>query len=286
MVTTRRIIVCSIIASAVTSVIATAQPTFSSRVEGVRVDALVTRNGKPVTGLRAEDFELLDNGVRQEINAISIGNMPISVVLAFDASQSVRGERLEGLRQASDVLLARLTPEDQVALVTFNETVTLRSPLTTDRSRVRGALSDVEAGGDTALVDGTFVAIGMGEADAGRSLLVVFSDGIDTSSWMSPEAARGAARGADAVIYAVSSGTATRRFLGDLTELTGGTLLTEPRSDRLAAAFGTILDEFRQRYVLTYSPRGVTRDGWHRISIRARGPQLKVTARPGYLAGQ
>jgi Ca-activated chloride channel family protein len=281
----RRLLASLALVSVPASLLVALQPTFSARVEGVRIDVLVTQNGKPVRGLTAADFELLDNGVPQRIEAVGTGQAPICLVLAFDLSESVKGRRLEDLRQASDMLIARLAPEDQAALVTFNHAVTLRSALTSDHSRVRLALARAEAAGQTALVDGTFAAIGVGESDAGRSLLVVFSDGIDTSSWLPPAAVLGSARRADIVIYAVSSGTATRRLLGELTELTGGQLLTEPRSDRLAATFGAILDEFRQRYVLTYSPQGVDRDGWHRLEVRVKGRPLKVQARPGYLAG-
>ena len=161
----------------------------------------------------------------------------------------------------------------------------LRSPLTADHVEVNEAMLAAEAEGGTALVDGTFAAMSVGDADAGRSLVVVFSDGIDTSSWLRKSEVLDRARRLDAVLYAVSSGADSHRFLGELTDLTGGQLFTEPKSDRLAGRFSAILDEFRQRYLLTYTPQGVGRDGWHRIEVRVKGRRAKVQARPGYFAG-
>ena len=72
-------------------------PTFSSRVEAVRVDVLVTDGGKPVRGLRAADFEVLDNGVRQTVDFVSAEQLPLNVVFTFDLSGSIVGERLANL---------------------------------------------------------------------------------------------------------------------------------------------------------------------------------------------
>ena len=278
-------LVATALALATTSVAGVRQPTFSARVEGVRVDVLVTENGRPLRGLTRDDFDLMDNGVRQQVDALSTGEAPISVVLAFDLSQSVRGELLEHLRDAASLLLGKLAPQDQAALVTFNDMVVLRSPLTADHTEVSDAMRAAEAEGHTVLVDGTFAAMTVGDADAGRSLVVVFSDGIDTSSWLRASEVLDRARHLDAVLYAVSSGNGSRRFLGELTDLTGGQFFTEPQSDRLAGRFSAILDEFRQRYLLTYMPQGVARSGWHRIEVRVKGRRARVQARTGYLAG-
>jgi VWFA-related protein len=258
-------------------------PVYSSRVEGIRVDVLVTEGGRPVRGLRAQDFELLDNGVPQQVEVVSADDAPITVVMSLDVSESVRGTRLAGLREAGNALIDRLGTTDRVALVTFSDAVTLDAPLTASHDEVRAALGQADGGGGTALVDGAFAAIGLGGPDAGRSLLVVFSDGIDTSSWLAPAETLEAAREGNFVIYAVSSGAAPRAFLRDLTGATGGQLFTEPRRERLAESFTAILDEFRQRYLLTYTPRGVSRDGWHRLDVKVNRRGTKVQARPGYV---
>jgi Ca-activated chloride channel family protein len=272
------------IALTVAGTVALAQPTFSRRVEGVRVDVLVSENGRPLGGLTRDDFELFDNGVRQRIEAIRTGDAAIGLILAFDLSASVHGQQLDDLRAAANVLLAKLVAEDRVALITFNHAVALRSPLTADHTDVRAAMQTAEADGNTALVDGAFTAMTIAEAEVGRSLIVVFSDGVDTSSWLRPPAVLERARRLNAVVYAVSSGPPSP-FLRELTDLTGGQLFNEPRSDRLTTRFGAILDEFRQRYLLTYTPQGVEHAGWHRLEVRVKHRRARVQARPGYLAG-
>lgn len=264
------------------------KPTFSARVEVVRIDVLVTENNQPIRGLRASDFEVLDNGVPQRVDFASFEQLPLRVVLAFDMSSSVAGERLAHLRSAGDALLNALTKEDQAALVTFSQVVALGSALTSDLGLVRGALRRVEADGDTALVDGTYAAMVIGESDVGRGLLIVFSDGIDTSSWLTPDAVLETAKRSDVVAYCVAvarSRASSDTFLRDLSVFTGGSLIERESTSNLEALFLRVLDEFRQRYLVGYSPRGVSRDGWHRIEVRVKGRRATVKARPGYIAG-
>jgi VWFA-related protein len=124
----------------------------------------------------------------------------------------------------------------------------------------------------------------MGEADVGRALLLVFSDGFDTASWLTSEAVLDAARRSEVVAYTVAVGVANRPpFLRDLSRLTGGTLLQIESTKDLAAAFVGILNEFRQRYLVSYSPRGVAKEGWHRIEVRVDRKGAAVKARAGYM---
>ncbi len=263
------------------------QPTFSSRVEVVRVDVLVTEGGRPVTGLRAADFEVLDNGVPQKVDLVGVERLPLDLVLAFDISGSVAGARLGQLRSASEVLLDELKDGDRVALVTFNHVVRLRTALTPVRDGVRAALEQVKAGGGTALYDGSYLALMTAEPSAARRLQIVFSDGLDTSSWLSADAVVQAARRAGLVAYAVSVAEAGKSpaFLRDLSDLTGGRLIEVESTWNLSSVFVDVLEEFRQRYLVTYSPQGVATQGWHRLDVRVRGRKATVKARPGYLTG-
>src|SRR6185295_1540417 len=165
---------------------------FSAKVEAVRVDALVTErdNGPAIVGLGPPDFEVYDNGVRQQVDLVSFDEVPLNVILTLDMSDSVAGERLDHLRGA----------------------------------------------GDTALIDGTYAAITLGESDAGRALVIVFSDGVDTSSWLSAEAVLDAAKRSEAVVYAVSTRSRLKpEFLRDVTSLTGGRLFEIERTSALGA---------------------------------------------------
>ena len=148
-----------------------AQATFSSRVDMVRVDVLVTDNGKPVLGLTPADFEILDNGVAQQVELVSFDQVPLNVVLVFDMSDSVEGERRDKLFEGAGALLGGLKPDDQSALVTFSHVVDRGAKLTKDVAAVRAALERAEAIGETALVDGAFAGMLVGESDVGRGLL-------------------------------------------------------------------------------------------------------------------
>ena len=262
-------------------------PTFSSRVEAVRVDVLVTEDGKPVRGLRAADFEILDNGVRQTVDIVSSEELPLNVVFTFDLSGSIVGERLGNLRDGSHAVISGLKKGDQAALVNFNHAVLIGPGLTGDTGLVKAAIDRAEPTGNTSLVDASFAGMMLAESAVGRGLVIVFSDGLDTSSWLRPKAVLDAAKRSDAVVYAVSAGLARRsEFLGDLTEQTGGRLFKIESTRGLSAVFLEVLDEFRQRYLVSYSPAGVSQEGWHELTVRVKGRNLTVRARPGYLAGR
>ncbi len=262
------------------------KPTFSAKVEAVRVDVLVTENGRPVRGLGREDFEIRDNGVPQDVALITSEQIPLNVVLALDASDSVTGERLDHLRAASHALIGSLQTSDRAALLTFNHVLSLGSPLTADFDELRQAIGRIRTSGSTALFDATYTGIVLGESDVGRSLSIVFTDGVDTASFLRREAVVDVAKRTDVVVYAAVVATAGRpKFLNDIVEQTGGTLIEIESTKHLPNIFLRVLEEFRQRYLLSYSPRGVAKGGWHQIEVRVKGRRLQIKARRGYLAG-
>jgi VWFA-related protein len=263
------------------------KPVFSARVDAVRVDMLVTAGGRPVTGLRSQDFELWDNGVKQRIDLLTVERLPLHVTLAFDTSGSVAGDRLAHLRSAAESVIQALRPDDSLRLLTFGSAVDLRLD-GTDRGGMALALIDrVASSGDTALVDASYAAMVLSESDAetGRPLTIIFSDGADTASFLSADDVIAAARGLDSVVYAAGAGESGRSvFFRDLCEQTGGRVLAIESTQQLAAAMLDVLDEFRQRYVLTYSPAGVPGGGWHRLEVRVNRLGANVRARQGYFA--
>ncbi len=266
--------------------VGTQTPTFSSKVEAVRVDVLVAEGGQPVRGLGAGDFEVLDNGVLQSVDLVSFEQLPLNVVLTFDLSRSVAGGRLDHLRDASHAMLDGLRKDDQAALVVFNSAVSVGRGLTGDMRLVKSSIDWLEPTGSTSLVDATFAGMMLAESDVGRSLVMVFSDGRDTASWLEPKAVLKVAQQSDAVVYAVSAGQrAADAFLRNVTEQTGGRVFEVGSTASLSTVFQQVLDEFRQRYLLSYSPRGVSAEGWHQIAVRVKNRNATVRARPGYLAG-
>lgn len=263
------------------------QATFSSRAFVVRVDVLATEKGIPVPGLTAADFELLDNGVPQAIDIVDTQELPVNAVLALDTSGSTTGGRLRDLISAADALLSDLKPAEPASITTFSHMVAPRVPLTTDRDAVRAVLEHVEAEGNTAALDGTYVAMMSAQSVEGRPLVVVFTDGIDTASWMRPGDMLGAARRASAVVYAVATGDARRwPLLKELTDATGGRTIALESTRDLHTEFRRILTEFRSRYVLAFTPSGVADTGYHQLSVRSKRKGVAVKARAGYIAGR
>jgi Ca-activated chloride channel homolog len=259
------------------------QATFSSRAFVVRVDVLATEKGIPVSGLTAADFELLDNDVPQSIDVVDTQEVPVNAVLALDTSASTAGKRLQELIGAADALLDDLRPAEPAAITTFSHMVAPRVPLTTDRGAVRDVLRLVEPNGNTAAMDGAYVAMMSAEAVDGRPLVVVFTDGVDTASWLRPADLLDAAKRASAVVYAVATGDARRwPLLKDLSDATGGRMISLESTRDLRGEFRKILTEFRSRYLLAFTPRGVSEKGFHRLTVRSKRRGVEIKARAGY----
>jgi len=263
------------------------QPVFRMSTALVRVDVLVTDGGRRVAGLTAQDFELEDNGVRQEIQLAATAE-GVNVVLVLDTSRSVAGRRLADLKRATHSLLTTLGRGDTASLLTFNEQISLRLDAERDAAHVERAMERVNTGGRTALYDALYCGLSLVAQDTGRSLIVLFSDGGDTASFLSRDAVMASVQRSKATIYVVGVKNIERVREGPLRVIAddgGGNLLWAEDDSHLPSAFASVFDEFRSRYLLAYLPTDVKRDdGWHRITVRLKGKPGKVKARPGYFA--
>jgi len=270
--------------------VARQRATFSARRESVRVDALVTDRGRIVRDLRAADFEIRDEGVPQTLDVVSFEQLPVHVLLALDLSYSVSGERLNDLRAAGHALLDALAAGDRASILTFDYAVSRRSAPTSDLGRLHAVLEAVQPKGidgvrGTALVDAVYAALVAEESAGERSLALVFSDGVDTGSWLTPARAIDVARRTNVVVYGVSvRAPGGAAFLDDISDITGGTMVEVESTRNLRAVFIRALEEFRGRYLLSYSPQGVATRGWHRLEVRVKGRRATVRSRPGYMA--
>lgn len=273
---------------------------FTSRAVGVRVDVLVTNGGQLVRGLTARDFDVRDEGVPQTVSQVELEQIPLNLILVFDTSGSVAGGRMRALLEAGKALLDGLRDQDRVALVSFSTRVRLLTPLTSNRQQIRAAFDTLEAHDATSLRDAAFAGLALRESDPGRTLLLIFSDGDDTSSWLTTPKVIETAKRTDAVVYAVvvpfqrafwtpqgatiDTVKKAGKFLETLTEETGGRILFASSNSDLRATFTKTLAEFHDRYVLSYTPTGVSATGWHRLEVKLKGKSGKVTARRGYSA--
>lgn len=280
-------------------------PVFRTRADIVRVDVLATLGGRPIDNLRSEDFELFDNGVAQQAQLASIDDLEIDVVLAVDVSASVRGGLLGTLRDAAGALVSTLRPGDRAAVVTFSNAVVIRTGLSTDHTAMLRALEQVDARGSTSLIDAAYTGLAVTNGNERPTLLLLFSDGFDTSSWLAPRPVVNLARRTSVVVDAIvvanrrlrterrrteaeaaaqpaAADEDVGRFLVDLTDATGGRLLEGAGGSRLAVTFVDALKAFRTRYQLTYTPTGVDQPGYHAIDVRVKKNGATVRARPGY----
>jgi VWFA-related protein len=260
------------------------QPTFSSRLDAVRVDVLVTDNGRPVQGLMPGDFVVLDNGTPQTVDLAIYETLPINMVLALDHSKSVTGERLAQLQDAARTVLRGLEPRDQAALVTFSHRVTLQQGLTHEAGLVVAAVGAARPGGQTSLFDAVYAGLLAGVTDPARNLVLVFSDGVDTASFLSAAQVLETAKRSDVVVYALAPRDAgSAPFLRNLADQTGGSAFEVDSLQQLSSRFVAVLEEFRHRYLLSYSPKGVQPGGWHKLEVRVKNRRGAVRARPGYI---
>jgi Ca-activated chloride channel homolog len=280
-----------------------AQPRFRAGTAAVRVDVLVTHRNQPVTGLTAGDFDLRDNGVLQRITDVSREALPLNLICVLDVSGSVEGAPLAHLKDGMLAVVDALGDRDRAALVTFTERLQLHTSLTSDRQRLRELVAGVHARGATAVIDAAFAGLALREADDGRTLMLLFSDGRDTASWFSARAVLDAARRTDVVVYPVTleirlAGPAVKfigsdelgwirggeRLLEAFADETGGRVVHADNERGLRSTFTGVLAEFRQRYVLSYTPAGVSDESWHTIDVRLKGRSGQVKARRGYFA--
>lgn len=277
---------------------------FEVGVEGVHVDVFVTDGRRPVAGLTADDFELRDDGVRRRVEVVAAELLPLSTFLVLDASGSVAGEKLAKLQTAATALVRGLRPEDEAALLLFDEEVSLRVAPTVDRARLERALRGIRPRGATALLDALYAGV-MLASDRARSLMVLFTDGEDNLSWLGAEQLKRVLLESNVLLQAVGMVPAPppsyraspfnpgeppaeaphARTLRDLAEATGGRFWPAAEPDQLATAFQEILEAMKTRYILRFEPEGARREGLHQLEVRLTRRKGTVHARKTYFVG-
>ena len=260
---------------------------FTVSTSGVRLDVLALNGKTPHIGLTRDDFEVRDNGVRQQLDSVTTTDAA-HVVVVLDVSGSVQGEPLRRLTTAANALLARLTPKDRLTLVGFSHHLRL---LTAANGAIQTDL--LPLGGTTALHDAVFASVLLAGDDPRPGLMILLTDGFDSVSWLTASQSLEMALRADVVIYPVVTGyqdlrasqyegvQRARRSLEALATETGGRVFPVTAQGPIEAFLG-ILDEYRHRYVVTYAPTGVERRGWHRVDVRLLRVRGTVHTRRGY----
>jgi Ca-activated chloride channel family protein len=268
--------------------------TFGSAVGMVRLDVTVAgAHGRFVTDLREEDFEIYEDGRRQAAASFLRQELPVSLVLLVDASNSVT-DRMPLTQAATKHFVAALRPDDQVRVVAFNDRVSVLQELTSDRAALGRAIDGIAAGGSTALYNALYSTFrNLPPPDSGgrlrRRVIVLLSDGEDTASLVWEEQVLELVRRREATIHVIAlreEGASNRsaRLLRLLSGESGGEV-HHPGSIRdLDSVYARIGDELRSQYNLGYVSSNPLQDGaWRRIELRVRGRKdLQVRHRTGY----
>ena len=265
-----------------------AEPQFTSGVNVVEVYAAATdAKGNPVTGLRRDDFTVLEDGRAQEVSAFAEGDFPLSVALALDRSFSMGAKQLPSAIGAARTFLGELRPQDQSMIVGIGSEIEVLAPLSTDRAEQQRVLSAVTPWGTTGLHDAIIEAIDAVQTAKGRRALVLLSDGSDRYSKASASAALDRARRSDVMIYPVAFGRERPALFAELATLTGGRSFQPRDATQLDTTMRTIANELRHQYLLGYTPsRPIVAgdDQWRSITVRVTRADVTVRARDGYLA--
>jgi len=275
-------------------------PTFGVGVDAVRVDVFVGRGGRSVKGLTSGDFEVLDNGMPQNIRLIAREQTALHAVLLLDVSGSVAGRKLQSLKDAVRAFLAGLGKRDRTTLLAFSYDVRRIGHGRVAASEVAAAMDTLLAGGATALHDAAYLAIATAASPADASVVLLFSDGQDRLSWLSAETVVDAARGSPSPVYTVFladrvvgrqsspggppdiSYEETPAFLRGIAMESGGRLLRATSPEDLTGHFQAIIEEAKDRYILVFQPAPDAAPGWHDLEVRVRARKVSVQARRGY----
>jgi Ca-activated chloride channel homolog len=259
------------------------------RTDAVLVPVIVTQGGQFVRGLKQQDFEIVEDGVKQSIASIVSEDAPLDLVLAIDVSGSME-RALDDVKAAVKQLLRKLRPGDGATIVGFNDTMFLATEREKDQEARERAVDLLTAWGGTALYDATVRSIDLVTHEWGRKGIVVFSDGDDRNSITPRETATARVQASDAMLYTIGfGGGATvpglRLKLESYAHATGGRAFFPQRAQDLNAVFDEIVAELANQYVLSYSPTNLKQDNsWRNIKVRVRNGKYDVRARDGYRA--
>jgi VWFA-related protein len=277
-------------------------------VNMVTVPVTVRRSqGGFIRELSQDSFQIFEDGVQQDIAFFAQESLPTRIAILLDASGSVVHE-WGTIRYATKRFIEHLKPEDQFALISFNEEVRLKMDWGRNSDRVDAVLTSIYCKGNTKLWDAIWVACrDLLRGVAEKKAIIIMSDGLDNQSFVSYEEALQAAVRSEAAIYVVSKTEAVRQSfeanrsfysnvpgevfvnadlaLRKLAYETGGRVLYPNNFGQLENVYAEVDEELRNQYTLGYVSTNTVKDGsYRRISVRVKTADAAISARPGYYA--
>jgi Ca-activated chloride channel family protein len=277
--------------------------TFKASVDLVRLSAVVRdKKGRFVHDLTARDFEITDGGIRRTISDFRTDEAGVSVAMLFDASGSMELTMPQAREAAGHVLSWLTREEDEAAVFTFDTRLDEVTPFTSRLSTLPDKLATVRPFGATSLHDAIARTAEKVASRTGlRRAVVVFTDGLDNASRLTPGEVSGIASAIDVPVYIVGvvspvddpaapTGVISPErsvFTGSLNDLatwTGGRSFVVSSIAQRSLVARQIVDELRHQYLIAFESSQTP--GWHPLVVRARDKDLTVRARSGYIAGQ
>jgi Ca-activated chloride channel family protein len=268
------------------------QGAFRATVQTVPVYATVLdSSGRLVSDLEKQDFEIYDEGKKQELSIFLTDVQPISVVVMLDTSGSMTAN-LERLKNAAEEFVIRLLPADRAKIGSFSDKIVVSPEFTGNRDRlVRYLREDVDFGNPTRLWDAAWVSLDELAKETSRRVVLLFTDGDDTDSRQhSLKEVLNRANAEDYMVYGIGfrshvMGTITRPDPGlkRIATETGGGYFELKTSDELNSTFSRVADELHRQYVLGFTPTVL--DGKvHKLSVVVKRAGMTARARTSYVA--
>lgn len=271
---------------------------FKTSVNLVRLLVTVKdRQGAPALGLTKQNFRIYDNDTAQEIVVFERHTeQPLSVAILLDTSGSTGKElkyETDSVIRFTRALFGEGNPDDRAALYTFNWEVVKRTPFTRSAQQIDKNVRGLKGEGGTSMYDALCFAARDIEDREGRHVMIVVTDGGDTTSSYNFHQALEKTQLADAVIYSILvmpiTNDAGRNIGGEnalttFAEGTGGRVFAPSVGAQLDEALAQILRELRTQYLIGYYPKNIakTKDRFHKLKVTVDQPGLRVQTRSGY----
>lgn len=266
------------------------QPTFRASTQVVSLFATVTDGqNRLVPDLTRDDFQVLDNDKPQQLIVFESENQPITVVVMLDTSGSMTAS-IKLLKDAAEQFVQRLLPEDNAAVGAFNDKVELSSKFSNDRDALVTDIRDLDYGNGTRLYDALGESLNMLQGVEGRKVVLVFTDGDDTSSRIGRGTVMDRARAEEVMIYAIGlqaefMGQRTKPDSGlrRLADETGGGYFELKATADLGPTFTRVAQELHSQYVLGFEAQQL--DGKvHKLTVKMKQAGMTARARRSYVA--
>ncbi|MEO5739382.1 MAG: VWA domain-containing protein [Vicinamibacterales bacterium] len=279
------------------------QPAFRSAIDVVSMNVTVTDStNKYITDLTEKDFEIYEDGVKQDLTLFNRTNLPVALSLLIDTSSSME-DRMATAQDAAIGFVRKLRPTDLGEVIGFDSRAEVLQKFTSSIPELEQAIRKTVAGGSTSMNNAIYISLkGLKkipikqEEEIRRQAIILLSDGEDTSSLVTFEDVLDLARRSETAIYAIglmedTAGGQSKGFreatyaLRQLTNDTGGRAFFPAEIRSLASVYGQIYDELSSQYTVGYTSKNGRRDGaWRRLVVRVARPNVQARTKQGYFA--